>query len=348
MKLSSILSVSLAAALLLSCSGRNPTSTGSSARHLEGTKARKVQDHRDDSQLAGRWSFRHLASRVLPWNASPATRFQPAGFEQVARGPSALCLDSEGRPLILNPLARTLVRLDAGLRGQRKVSDAPPDAEDLTCAEGRIVLFSPLRSSVQVLSESGRLETTLQIPRALRRPLSVDLRDGDLWLTTALQESWRVTRSLEPLPLAAIQRTKQEGFFLPDGKAVQVVVRDGRGQILLLDQDAGRVGRVSEHVVRRISLPHALDGARVLGAEVHGLCLLAERRRQDARGAIRVSRSLDCIDLQSGTIQASLALPDPGIYAPRRWVAMRDGFLVTMVPRNKGLALDLWKLEVLR
>ena len=348
MKLPSILSVSLAAALAMGCSGRNPTTTGSTARHLEGTGAQKAQDRQAAPQSAGGRSFRHLASRVLPWNASPATRFQPAGFEQVAQGPAALCLDSEGRPVILNPLARTLVRLDAELRGQRKVSDAPPDAEDLTCAEGRIVLFSPLRSSVQVLSESGRMETTLQVPRALRRPLSVDLRDGDLWLTTALQESWRVTRSLEPLPLASIQQTKQEGFPLPDGKAVQVVVRDGRGQILLLDQDAGRDGRVSENVVRRISLPHALDGARVLGAGAHGVCLLAERRRQDARGAIRVSRNLDCIDLQSGSIQASMALPDPGIYAPRRWVALRGDLLAVMVPRPEGLALDLWKLEVLR
>ncbi len=293
-------------------------------------------------------AFRHLAARTLPWNGSPAARFQPAGLEQVARGPSAVCLDSDGRPMVLNSLSQTLVRMDPGFQRQAVIATPAPDFDDLTCAEQSLVLFSPLRSQALVLSRDGRRLARITVPRAIRRPLSVDLMQGDLWLTTALQERWQVSRSLESLSLPAIQQTKREGFPLAGGKALQVLVRNRRPQLLILDGDEGGKSRLSNRILSRLSLPGYRDSLRPLWSQGRLVCLLAETMRQDDTGTMHASRSVECVDIHSGVTKASLDLPPPGGYAPKHWLAMRDGILVIMLPQNTGLHMDLWKLEVTR
>ena len=63
---------------------------------------------------------------------------------------------------------------------------------------------------------------------------------------------------------------------------------------------------------------------------------------------VHVSRSLECVNLVNGARTVSVSLPAPGIYSPRRWLAMSHHGLAVMVPRQDGLEMTMWRLEVRR
>ena len=277
------------------------------------------------------------------WGNGPAElAVIPPAFETVATGPSAVALLPGGSPLILDRLAGRIVRVDE--EGQLVPwATVPVDAEELASSQdGSLVAFSPLRATAWIYDADGTSAGELQVPRALHQLLHVELGPSRVvQVRTGYQELIDVGSPSAPLPLAVALQTKKEGaVLLGDGRGLTVIVADGHAAVQVVQQ-----ADAEQHA--SVVATHPIDGpatgARIVGTFGKVACLRLEQVVSSP--TIAVSRRAVCVDVSDGSITFDRALPAPGLYVPRRELAMGGGHLAFIHPTSDGLTLQRWKLD---
>ena len=103
------------------------------------------------------------------------------------------------------------------------------------------------------------------------------------------------------------------------GAGLAVRLRDDRRpELLLLSNAPGERSRV----LQRRALDVPVLAARIVGVSGDAACLLLEHEAPAAGSALRVRRTARCLDVFSGRELLRVALPDVGLYLPRRELAV--------------------------
>ncbi len=296
----------------------------------------------DDEHAATVQQAAITASSPVSWGTGPneLTATQ-RGFDQVAEGPSAIALEADGSALLLDRLAGRIVRMDAAGR-TRPLAAVASDAEDLAVGpDGAIVAYSPLRATAWLFEPNGQPAGEVTVPRALRDILQLELGPSRVVRArTGYQELLDIGSPVAPLPLPVILHSKREGaVLLADGRGLSAQVLDGRAELVVQNQ-ANAAGRSTVHV-RHVAYEPA-SAARVIGISGRIACLRIEHAT--AAPAVSVERHAVCLDITSGETVLEQALPAPGLYLPRRELAMGGGYLAFMLPSEGGLLVQRWAI----
>lgn len=280
-------------------------------------------------------------STVLPWGSGPGqVGLRPRGHEILAEGPSALAVSSDGAVLVLDRRNGRVLRVGAG--GQVSVAARVPlDSEDLAAApRGGLATFSPLRSRVWLRDGRGEPAGELAVPRLFRQVRRVGLGASlEVTLHDAHQETYRLGSPSAALSLEAALSSRREGaFLLSDGTGVAVQLRQGLPELLRL----GHGPRV--RVVGRHLLPRRALAARVVGVAGGAVCLRTEHDHPARAREIR--RRVVCLDPGSGRLMLDRQLPAPGLYLPRRELALGGdpARLALIHPGPRGLRVQTWRV----
>ncbi|MBW2458330.1 MAG: hypothetical protein JRI68_27755 [Deltaproteobacteria bacterium] len=277
------------------------------------------------------------------WGDGPAElALIPPGFETVASGPSAVALTPGATPLILDRLAGRVVRVTGDGR-LVALATVPVDAEELaTSSDGSLITFSPLRATAWVYDADGQAAGELPVPRALHQLLHVELGPSrTVQVRTGYQELIDLGSSAAPLPLAVALKTKKEGAaLLSDGRGLSASVTDGHAQLQVVRQ-----ATAEQHATVEAAHPIAgsVTAARIVGTFGTTACLRLER--VESTPEITVSRRAFCVDVTDGTVIFDRELPAPGLYVPRRELAVGGGHLAFIHPTQEGLTLHRWRLD---
>jgi len=92
----------------------------------------------------------------------------------------------------------------------------------------------------------------------------------------------------------------------------------------------------------RHPLAEDVSAARLVGRSGNVACLRLERVISTPE--VAVQRWALCIDAVTGEIVLERALPDVGLYLPRRELAVGGGYLAFIRPTADGLDLQRWPL----
>jgi hypothetical protein len=282
-------------------------------------------------------------SRVIPWGSRDGqVGLEPGGVEHLAQGPSSLAVDSTGAVWILDRLNRRLVRLSSRPDDAAQIVAATDfDAEDFALGpDGAVALYSPLRSRIVVQDGSDR-RAEMAIPGAIQDVVGLALgKSRQLTLFTADQEFFRLGSPSVPQILSAVLHSKREGAArLQDGSSV-MSLRHPDGSIELQH-------RVADGEPSRLALPGPALSARVVGVS-HGIaCMRIER---NAATADAIERRAVCLDLARGSTVLDVELGTPGLYVPRRELAVGGGaasaVLAFLRPEESGLRVTVRSLAV--
>jgi hypothetical protein len=275
--------------------------------------------------------------RLLPWGGDASSvGLVPAGPEHPAQGVSAVAVGPEGTMYLLDRLNQRVLRVSAD--AVETVATVPEDTEDLAVGpDGALALYSPLRSRVWIYAE-GKLAGEVEVPRALHQIQSLSLGPSRrVMVHDAHQETRWLGSPIAPQTLPAILHSKREGrAFLEDGSGVVVVrLPDGRPDLRVLS------GSERPAVRTHFVLPEPVLAARILGVARDQVCLRLEQ------GSIEeVRRRAVCVDAASGKRVLDVLLAPPGLYAPRRELALggSPASLAFIHPEREGLRIRRWVL----
>ena len=217
------------------------------------------------------------------------------------------------------------------------------DAEELaTSADGSLLTYSPLRATAWLYDAHGQAAGELPVSRALRQLLHVELGPSrTVQVRTGYQELIDVGSPAAPLPLAVALKTKKEGAaLLSDGRGLSASVTDGQAELRLIRQ-----ATAEQHAAVEMAFPitGSVTAARLVGTFGQTACLRLERVQSTPE--ITVSRRAFCMDITDGTVTFDRDLPAPGLYVPRRELAVGGGHLAFIHPTEEGLTLHRWRLE---
>ncbi len=278
---------------------------------------------------------------LLPWGHGPgAVGLRPRGPETMALGPSAVAVSRDGAVLVLDRLNGRVLRVDAGGR-VAEAAAVPRDSEDLAAGpQGGLAAFSPLRARVWLRDGRGEPAGELAVPRLFREVRRVGL-GVSLTVTVhdAHQETYHLGSPSAPSNLEAAMTSRREGaFVLDDGAGVAVLLRRGMPELLrLLPGPRARV--VGRHLLPRRAL-----AARIIGAAGNAVCLRTED--QHPTRVDEIDRRVVCLDATSGRLLLDRRLPAPGLYLPRRELAMGGDptRLALIHPGPLGLQVKTWRV----
>lgn len=284
-------------------------------------------------------------SMLLPWGGADlpdnTVGHRAGGAEYLAQGPTSVAIGPAGAVYLLDRLHRRVLMVRNN-EVQVAASQVPRDAMDLAVGpDGALAVYSPLRARVWIYDSSGSPAGQLSVPRILRNIRGISLGPSrTVWLDSAHQERMLLGSPSEPHSLEAMLHSKQEGAFsLDDGTGVAAVLKaGGQAELLRLDDSGERV---------KVKARHPLPGAPLLAARVVGVakdvvCLRLEREQTGHPGfALHVARQALCIDAKSGTQLLKEDLPAPGLYLPRRELAVGGDppRLALIHPEPSGLRL---------
>lgn len=271
-------------------------------------------------------------SRLLLWGV---VGLSPAGPERKAHGASAVAVDPAGAVYLLDQLNQRLLQITADTT--IIAAQVPEDAEDLTAGpEGSFAVYSPLRARIWTHDKAGHLDGQLSIPRVFRHVRGIGLAPSrNLTFHNAFQETYQLGTPSLPRPLEEVMHSKREGaYFLGDGTGVAVRLKDKQPEILLL-------GKTSYPY----PLPETVLAARIIGVAQETVCLRLELLISEP--PIEVQRRAICLDASSGQCILSKDLPSPGLYLPRRELAVGGDppRLAFIHPEKRGLRLHVWPLK---
>jgi hypothetical protein len=225
----------------------------------------------------------------------------------------------------------------------------PVDSEDLAAGDdGALALFSPLRGRVLVYGAGGEPAGELAVPRVLRHVRGLSLgRSRRVLIHDEHQETLALGSPAAPATLAQSLHGRREGAaFLADDTGLAVVrLADGRPELRL---QSGKRVRARHQLAERVL------AARIVGVAGGAVCLLLERlaaerpalgsshrRRCCGKTELAVERRAVCLEAASGARLVELDLPAPGLYLPRRELAVGGGaerpVLAFIHPRPDGL-----------
>ena len=280
-------------------------------------------------------------SMLLSWGSGPAeVGLRPRRTDELAQGVSAVAVGFDGAVFLLDRLNGRVLRVVPGTGEVRQAAQLPEDAEDLAAGpQGAVAAYSPLRTRVWLRDRHGEPAGEVAVPRLFRQVRRVGL-EGSLGVTLhdAHQETYRLGSPAAPLTLEAALSSKREGaFLLSDGTGVAVRLNNGRPEVLQLQQ--GERARVkARHLLSRRVL-----AARVVGVSGQVVCL---RLEQDGARPNEIQRRVVCLNTTSGRLLFERELPPPGLYLPRRELALGGdpARLVLIHPQQRGLRLQSWRV----
>lgn len=293
---------------------------------LPGERARSVQD----------------SSTLLPWGSGPAeVGLRPRRTDALAQGASAMAVGPQGEAYVLDRLNGRVLRVGTGSGQVREATRVPVDAEDLAAGPGgALVAYSPLRGRAWVQDRQGEKVGSVSIPRIFREVRRVGLgRSMVVTVHDAHQETYRLGSPAAPRVLEAVLSDRREGaFVLPGGAGVAARLTDRMPEVLLLRQGA------RARVEARHLLPHRVLAARVVGAVGRAVCLRLEMNHPRRPGVIQ--RRAYCLDAFTGRQLLDRPLPEPGLYLPRRELALggAPARLVSIHPGADGLRVKAWRV----
>lgn len=285
--------------------------------------------------------------RAIAWGDGPTDvglrRGGLAGTERLAMGVPAIAVGPKGEVLVLDALHRRVVRLQA--EGDLvAVAHVELDAHDLAVGpDGAIAVSRAMSTRIAVFDPSGRPagEVDASIVRdvdtlTLGPSRRVSVRNP-------FQDTFLLGSPSFPLPAPAVLHSKREGAgFLPDRAGLRVTKNDDGSIDLLVSARAGddRSAVVARHRVGSGS------AARIVGTVGTVSCMRVEHAAAAVTGEIEVSREAVCVDAANGEIVLRVELPPPGIYTPRRELAMggSPAKLVFAHAEEEGLVVSTWAL----
>jgi hypothetical protein len=199
-----------------------------------------------------------------------------------------------------------------------------------------------LRGTAWLYDADGTAAGELQVPRALHQLLHVELGPSRIvQVRTGYQELIEVGSPSAPLPLAVALKTKKEGaVLLSDGRGLTATVADGQAELQVVRQ-ADAEERAA--VVATYPIDGAATAARLVGTFGQIACLRVEH--VVSTPTITVARRAVCVDISDGSVTFDHQLPAPGLYVPRRELAMGGGHLAFIHPTSEGLTLQRWRLD---
>lgn len=262
----------------------------------------------------------------------------PARAEQLALGPSAVAVGSDGAALVLDNWGRKLWRV--GKTGTTTVTGAlPADSEDVIAwSDGAFALYRPLSRGVDVFSRDGSPRGSVQVPRAV---VDVAWLEAGPSRRVLVQDPFQETVTLgsphAPLDEASVLRSRRDGVW----GGLEVVVKEGRARLRVLAE--------GEHkrVRREHTIANGAQSAQIVGAADGVACVRLERvgLRDEVVG--RVLRNAVCVEIETGRVRLDVALPAPGLYVPRRELALGGAplQLVHIEPGAAGLTVRRWEVQ---
>jgi hypothetical protein len=275
---------------------------------------------------------------LLPWgDGEGRVGLRVADGEFKPMGPSSVAVAATGDVLVLDALhGRVLSLTEKG--GVSVATAVPPDTRDLAVsADGALAAYSPLRARAFVFDRDGAAGE-VAVPRTLREARGIRLGPSrQVLVQTSFQETFLAGSPAMPQPEAAVLAARLPGEWqLADGTGLAVVVADRRPRLLLLR------GGVRESDSPGVLLEERCDAARIVGVEGGAVCLRLEQLGPGP--AISVSRRLVCVDALTGAPVLARDLPPPGLYTPRRELAVGAGHVALIRAAEDGLRVSSWAL----
>ncbi|MFH2005989.1 MAG: hypothetical protein ABI333_05315 [bacterium] len=286
-------------------------------------------------------------TRLLGWgDGVNQVGLLPRATEQLAQGPAAVAVGPDGAAFVLDRRNGRVLRLDGN--DVSVAAAVPVDAEDLAVSaapgEALLAAYSPLRARVW-LRDAGKPAGEVAVPRVLRLTRGIVLgASRQVLVHNAHQETYRLGSPSTPRLLASVLHSKREGAcFLADGSGVAVRRRsDQRAELLVLGQGE------RAPVKRSFVLPDTVMAARIVGTADGVVCLRLEKAGPAAGGQVDVLREAVCLNADSGAEVFRRALPAPGVFLPRRELALggSPARLAFIHAEAGGLRVHLWTLRV--
>ena len=314
---------------------------------------------------------------TIPWGGAGASDRglgleQPRG-EGVPQGPSDLFATTGGGLLVLDRLNRRVVAVarDGSLHG---VASVPRDGEHLQVGpSGSVSVWSRLRATIWFFEPDGAPSGSLAVPRALRggRGFTVGT-SRQVRLHTAFQSRFELGSPSAAWPLRATLAQAQEGLF-PDEQGRGLAVSVSRGEVRLIrftPRATSKSGRspTKGQTKSQTQRPQESSGqreedratvlwrrdegataARLVGRREGVVCLKLERTHTVSKThRVIVHREALCVEEATGGVVSREALPDPGLYLPRRELVLSTQplRLVHMRPTASGLELQGFPVTV--
>lgn len=268
---------------------------------------------------------------MVPWSQDGVT-LRPAQPEQLAFGPQAVAVDPQGDALVLDSVRGRLVRVGGATTALPFV--LPPASEDLIgFADGAIAVYRPVDRGVHLFGREGQPQGSLRVPSVLTE---VGLLEADashrVWVQDAFQESALLGSPHAPLDDASVLRSRRDGVW----GGVEVIVKAGVARLRVLGQGERKT------IERELVIGRGVRSGLIVGRAGATVCARTERLIGGA--TVRVAREAVCVDTTTGRETLRTALPAPGLYAPRRELALGGSplQLAHIEPRAEGLVVRRW------
>ena len=274
---------------------------------------------------------------TVPWGEGGMT-LQPAIRERLALGPSAVSVDRDGAALVLDNWGQRLWRIPPSKNALAVPLPVrlPRDTEDVIgWPDGTLAVYRPVSRSVDLFDREGATRGHLQIPRAV---VDIGLLEAGpshrVLVTDPFQEVVTLGSPAAPLDESSVLRSRRDGV----AGGLEVIVHDGRALLRVLE--AGDRKRVR----RELLVGDGVTAASIVGRSGSVACLRLERQLGTA--TVRVARDAVCVDVESGRERLRVALPAPGLYVPRRELALGGAplQLVHIEPSTAGLVVRRWEV----
>lgn len=274
----------------------------------------------------------------LPWGPQGgALGLRPAVKERETLGAPAVALDARGQILVLDAVKGRVVRVHG--TELAPLASVPKDADDLaTSADGAFAVKRSVTPKVSVFDPSGHLLGEVATG-AVRDVDAIALGPSRrVLVTNPYQETFTAGSPSMPQERGAVLTTKREGAYTRTDGAGLVVVRTEAGEIELRvvarsAEEDGRARVVARHALGRAT------AARLVGVSGDIACARVEHVTTSPTGEVAVRREAVCANAVDGRVTLRAALPAPGLYVPRRELAVGAGKLVFAHPTERGLEL---------
>ena len=269
----------------------------------------------------------------VPWGPVGMT-LRSAEAERLALGPAAVAVDAQGDALVLDNWGLRVWRIG---RAISKLSHMlPRDTEDVIAwDDGALAVYRPLGRSVELFSRDGAKQGSLSIPRAV---VDVGLLEAGpshrVLVEDPFQETVTLGSSAAPFDEASVLRSRKDGVH----GGLEVLVRKGRALLRVLDRGERK------SIGRQWPLGSDVRGALIIGRAGDIACVRLERTSGTVE--FHTARQVVCLDVVSGRQTLRVGLPPPGLYVPRRELAL-GGTPLTLVhiePQKSGLLIRRWEV----
>jgi hypothetical protein len=281
------------------------------------------------------------AAATVPWGTGArGLSLRASRPEALAYGPSSIAVADDGRIFVTDGEASRIAILDGVATGAPTLATfapAPHDVRDLALAkDGALAYTRTLSREVAVLEPEGTPSGTLQIASSLGDFDGVAFGPSRrVIIETPFQESFTLGSAHAPMALESTLIGKKEGVGqLSQARRVSVV--HGQAGDLTLRVHG------TDGVTSSFRIPDG-DTGHVVGARGDVACVRIEHVA--GTSTVSVTREIFCANVTTKATVLRADLGAPGLYVPRRELALGAGKLVFMKPTDDGLNVTVWNVE---